>query len=409
MLRRLRADHKDLAVQGLPPNYLHPPDDFLQNTADDLNELNVLLVGPEGTPYSQGIWRVQLIIPDDYPKHPPKASFRSRIWHPNVEENTGHICVETLKRDWESKLTLRHILLTISCLLINPNPDSALNSTAGRLLQEDYESFARQARLMTSIHARISPDLEYAAHATKSRGDDVQKFRRKDMSNNRDKYDGVAKRLDVASAQEAEMDFQRPEEGSTKSTTLQQNYIDGWNRSMHDEEEAAKENLGEGPTTQMLCDHSRRAAFSKRPLSDLPIAQDLDTESDRHMLTSLSERNISANLPHRQPDIGEHIGNKSSRAKRSMLDEPSTVNAALGLSNVSLETEASAKRVCLDESRSKEIQHQVVTTESTALADSLCVGMFSSKRTQLRQNESVSGQRPSNAKFRKPRTGLRRL
>ena len=409
MLRRLRADHKDLAVHGLPPNYLLPPDDFPQNTADNLNELNVLLVGPEGTPYSQGIWRVQLIIPDDYPKNPPKALFRSRMWHPNVEENTGHICVETLKRDWESKLTIRHILLTISCLLINPNPDSALNSTAGRLLQEDYESFARRARLMTSIHARISPDLENAAHAARSRGHDVEKLRRKDISNSPHKYDGIAKRLDVASAQGAEMDFQRPAEGSTKSTTLQQNYTDNWNRSMDDEEEAAKENLGEGPPTQMLCDHSMRAAFSKGPLSDLPIPQDLDTESDRHMLTSLSERNMTANLPHRQPDIGEHIGNKSSRAKRSMHDEPSTVNAALGLLNVTLETEAPAKRVCLDESRSKEIQHHVITTEPTALADSLCVGIFSSKRTQLRQNESVSGQRHTNAKFRKPRTGLRRL
>lgn len=60
---------------------------------------------------------------------------------------------------------------TIYCLLILPNPDSALNATAGHLLQDDYESFARQARLMTSIHARISFDFKDMALAAKRRGE----------------------------------------------------------------------------------------------------------------------------------------------------------------------------------------------------------------------------------------------
>lgn len=74
---------------------------------DDLTELVVLLVGPEGTPYSQGIWKLALKIPEDYPKTPPKAYFKTRIWHPNVEENSGSVCVDTLKRDWTPTLTLR--------------------------------------------------------------------------------------------------------------------------------------------------------------------------------------------------------------------------------------------------------------------------------------------------------------
>lgn len=61
---------------------------------------------------------------------------------------------------------------TISCLLIQPNPDSALNSTAGHLLQDDYESFARHARLMTSINARIPPHLKEAARVAKERGNE---------------------------------------------------------------------------------------------------------------------------------------------------------------------------------------------------------------------------------------------
>jgi len=48
---------------------------------------------------------------------------------------------------------LKHLLLVIRCLLIEPNPDSALNEEAGKLLLEDYEEFSRRAQLMTQIHA----------------------------------------------------------------------------------------------------------------------------------------------------------------------------------------------------------------------------------------------------------------
>ena len=39
------------------------------------------------------------------------------------------------------------------CLLIEPYPESALNEEAGKLLLEDYEAYAKHARLLTSIHA----------------------------------------------------------------------------------------------------------------------------------------------------------------------------------------------------------------------------------------------------------------
>ena len=80
------------------------------------------------------------------------------------------MCVETLKRDWDSKLTLRDVLVTISCLLIQPNPDSALNAEAGALIQEDFEAFKRRAELMTSIHAGVPKVLQVAVKEAQCRG-----------------------------------------------------------------------------------------------------------------------------------------------------------------------------------------------------------------------------------------------
>lgn len=47
-------------------------------------------------------------------------------------------------------------LQTIKCLLIYPNPESALNEEAGKLLLEQYDDYSSRARMMTEIHAKPS-------------------------------------------------------------------------------------------------------------------------------------------------------------------------------------------------------------------------------------------------------------
>ena len=113
-LRRLAADHAMLHSE-LPPYYLFDPSST-DSTVDDLTRLTVFMTGPNGTPYSQGLWKLSLKIPDSYPAAPPTATFRTRIWHPNVEENTGNVCVDTLKKDWEPRLTLRDVLIVRALL-----------------------------------------------------------------------------------------------------------------------------------------------------------------------------------------------------------------------------------------------------------------------------------------------------
>ena len=82
----------------------------------------------------------------------PPGWFATKIFHPNVS-SSGEICVNTLKKDWQSSFGIGHILVTVKCLLIYPNPESALDEEAGKLLLEDYESYSERARLITSVHA----------------------------------------------------------------------------------------------------------------------------------------------------------------------------------------------------------------------------------------------------------------
>ena len=118
-----------------------------------MTEVEAIIDGPADTPYSGGRFRVKLSIGKDFPSSPPKGFFLTKIFHPNVSSK-GEICVNTLKRDWKSDLGIKHILLTVKCLLIVPNPESALNEEAGKLLLEHYDDYCARAKLYTEIHAQ---------------------------------------------------------------------------------------------------------------------------------------------------------------------------------------------------------------------------------------------------------------
>ncbi|XP_027286482.1 ubiquitin-conjugating enzyme E2 S isoform X2 [Cricetulus griseus] len=169
-------------VENLPPHIIRlvykevttltadPPDGIkVFPNEEDLTDLQVTIEGPEGTPYAGGLFRMKLLLGKDFPASPPKGYFLTKIFHPNVGAN-GEICVNVLKRDWTAELGIRHVLLTIKCLLIHPNPESALNEEAGRLLLENYEEYAARARLLTEIHGGAGGSSSGRAEAARGSG-----------------------------------------------------------------------------------------------------------------------------------------------------------------------------------------------------------------------------------------------
>lgn len=99
------------------------------------------------------------MLPDNFPANPPKGYFLTKIFHPNVAQPSGDICVNTLKKDWNpAKWSLAHILEVIKCLLIVPFPESSLNEEAGRQFMEDYQAFCQTARVYTDVHAKPAVD-----------------------------------------------------------------------------------------------------------------------------------------------------------------------------------------------------------------------------------------------------------
>uniref|UniRef100_A0A6U2LYK5 E2 ubiquitin-conjugating enzyme n=1 Tax=Leptocylindrus danicus TaxID=163516 RepID=A0A6U2LYK5_9STRA len=157
------------SAENLPPRTLariarevrelhsKPPDGvkLVVNEQGSLGEIMAEISGPEGTPFHNYFFQLKLVLPSDFPASPPRGFFLTKIYHPNVEWVNGAICVNTLKRDWNStEITMSHILSVIRCLLIVPFPESSLNDEAGKLFMDSYDEFARRAKLMASVHAR---------------------------------------------------------------------------------------------------------------------------------------------------------------------------------------------------------------------------------------------------------------
>lgn len=305
-MRRLAKDQAGLRT-SMPPNYLFPNGDD-SVLPDDLTQLIILVTGAHGTPYSQGVWKLHLKMPEDYPSNPPKATFKTRIFHPNVDESTGAVCLETLKRDWDSKLTLKDILVTISCLLINPNPDSALNAEAGSLLQEDYEAFARKAKLMTSIHAPIPRNLKNAVMEAKRRGEEdgvnlqVEKEERPAPSK------AVSSSTSVVMKSRVIVDTSRPSAPQMHPVS-----------DDDEQEDDTKENDPlHSPLLPSKPPSSPRKVLGKRALSDVPVP----TESD------LADSNIEHSSDHEanSPYISSEPVKKSPKLARSADEERATTS-----------------------------------------------------------------------------------
>ncbi len=83
------------------------------------------IVGPEGTPYEGGVFYLNIQFPIDYPFRPPKINFVTKVYHPNINLD-GSICLDILKDQWSPALTISKVLLSISSLLTDPNPESPL-------------------------------------------------------------------------------------------------------------------------------------------------------------------------------------------------------------------------------------------------------------------------------------------
>ncbi|KAI7738472.1 hypothetical protein M8C21_031601 [Ambrosia artemisiifolia] len=116
--------------------------------AEDMFHWQATIMGPSDSPYSGGVFLVNIHFPPDYPFKPPKVAFRTKVFHPNINSN-GSICLDILKEQWSPALTISKVLLSICSLLTDPNPDDPLVPEIAHMYKTDKSKYEATARSWT--------------------------------------------------------------------------------------------------------------------------------------------------------------------------------------------------------------------------------------------------------------------
>ncbi|KAF0561669.1 ubiquitin-conjugating enzyme E2-16 kDa [Gigaspora margarita] len=119
---------------------------------EDLYNWQATLLGPDDGPFAGGAFTLNVQFPSDYPFKPPKVTFKTKIYHPNINNN-GDICLDTLKDQWSPSLTISKVFLHIYSLLSNPNIDEPLMPEVAHIYKTDRPRYEETARDWTRKHA----------------------------------------------------------------------------------------------------------------------------------------------------------------------------------------------------------------------------------------------------------------
>ncbi len=123
-LKRIQKELIDLA-NNPQPNFSAGP-----ISENDMFKWLATIMGPEDSPYSGGVFFIDIEFPKDYPFRQPKFKFLTQIYHPSICNSSGYgrcecgsICLDILMDQWSPALTISKVLLNICSVLSVPDTE----------------------------------------------------------------------------------------------------------------------------------------------------------------------------------------------------------------------------------------------------------------------------------------------
>lgn len=116
-------------------------------------------------------------LPDQYPYKSPSIGFVNRIFHPNIDELSGSVCLDVINQTWSPMYDMINIFeVFLPQLLRYPNPTDPLNGEAAALMMRDVKGYDAKVKGMWCPIRKVIGVLIWSRIRTKVR---VQRERRR--------------------------------------------------------------------------------------------------------------------------------------------------------------------------------------------------------------------------------------
>lgn len=148
--RRLQKELQDIRKSGLKI--------FRDIVVDEQNMLQWQgLLVPDAAPYAKGAFRIDIQFPAEYPFKPPKISFKTRIYHPNVDEK-GQVCLPIVApENWKPATKTDQVIQALVSLINEPEPDHPLRGDLAEEFVKDKKRFMKNAEDFTKKYGEKRP------------------------------------------------------------------------------------------------------------------------------------------------------------------------------------------------------------------------------------------------------------
>jgi len=136
--------------------------DYKVSLVDD-NPANLFVIfhGPKDSPYAGGSWKVHVELPEGYPFKSPSIGFCNRIFHPNVDEISGSVCLDVINQTWSPMFDLSNVFdVFLPQLLLYPNASDPLNGEAASLLLREPERYSQKIKEYVDKYGRAADSEE---------------------------------------------------------------------------------------------------------------------------------------------------------------------------------------------------------------------------------------------------------
>ena len=168
--KRITSEIKELLYDST--KYLYSNNKQIASI-DDIDDINTRILycnirGPDKSPYENGIFRISIKLPENYPYDSPMIKFITPIYHPNLYSKK-HFTL--LHYDWSPSQSIKSLIITIYSLMLEPlkclicdesnnidNTDITYKITKNKqkiinLFLNDYQEWKKKAKEYTNEYA----------------------------------------------------------------------------------------------------------------------------------------------------------------------------------------------------------------------------------------------------------------